>query len=129
MEIIEINPQEKKYTTVKSEYIKAKIRDSNWKDKFRRNYIDDLIELEENVLYGWRGWAHCLYVGALKDQYKREYNIIFKELKPKEYEQKVEAEKQRELESQEYWENVRKESKVKEERQRREWLEAGGTEQ
>jgi hypothetical protein len=129
MEFIEINPQEKAYTAVKSEFIKAKIKDSNWNDKFRRNYIDDLIKLEDYALYGAHGWANALYLHGLKDSYKREYDIIFKELKPKEYEQQVEKKKQRELESQEYWENVLKESKVKEERQRREWLEAGGTEQ
>ena len=129
MEIFKINPQEKSYTAVKSEFIKANIRGSNWNDRIRKNYIDSLIELEEYVLHGARGWADALYMGALKDQYKREYDIIFKELRPEKYEQLAKEEEQRELKRQKEREKERKEFVVKEERQRKKWLDAGGTEQ
>ena len=128
MEIIKINPHEKPYTSVNSEFIKTEIRSSNWNDRIRRDYIDSLLELEEYVLHGARGCANALYMGGLKDQYKREYDIIFKELRPEEYERLAKEEERRELERQEEDEKERKEFKDKEERQRREWLEAGGTE-
>lgn len=118
------------YTEVKSEFIKAKIRGSDWNDKFRKNYINDLIELENHVLHKrGSGFAHALYIGGLKDYYKREYDIIFKELAPKEYERLIEEKKQRELKRNEEDEQRRKELKAKKEQLRKEWLEVGGTEQ
>jgi hypothetical protein len=116
------------YNTVRSEFIKAKIRGSNWNDPFRRRYIDRLIQLEEYVLHGAWGWSHAMYMSHLTRQYKREYDIIFKELKPEEYEQRIREEEQRESKSKGKDEQWLKEFKAKEESMRREWLEAGGHE-
>jgi hypothetical protein len=127
MEVTKMALEAKKYTSVKSEYIKAKIQVSNWSDKFRRNYIDDLIELENYVLYGPTGWAHAMLLRNLEDHYQREYEKIFRELKPKVHQRQKEQKKQQELESKQYWKTVKEENRALEERQRRNWLEAAGS--
>jgi hypothetical protein len=118
--------QEKKYTAVKSEYIKTKIIGTNWNNKSRRNYLNILIELEDYVLNGAGGWAHAIYIGSLRDHYREEYDKIFKELKPEAYQQQKEQESQAKLESEQFWEKWAKENRAIEERQRKDWLEAGG---
>jgi len=66
---------------------------------------------------------------GLKNEHQREYDIIHKELDPQRYKQQVEEEKQRELESEKYGRKMREEAQVLKERQRRDWLEAGGIEE
>ncbi len=111
------------YSKVKSKFIKNKIKERNWKSK---DYIDDLIYLEEYIsgeIYGLGGnWK----AASMKSEYKKEYDAIFKELKPKDFKQYIKQER-REAERE------RKENEKFEKREQREhreakkdWIKAGG---
>ncbi|MEM2099092.1 MAG: hypothetical protein QXU99_05025 [Candidatus Bathyarchaeia archaeon] len=114
------------YTNVKSQFIKSKIQGANWKWTAYRNYIDKLITIENYVLHGATGFAHALYMHQLKEQYKTEYEIIFHELKPKEYKHFKEEERKRQLKHREEEAKRQKQLAKKEEHLRRQWLKAGG---
>ena len=117
------------YAAAKSTLVKNLIRGANWNDKVRRKYVDDLIRIERYVLTGPTGFADALYAGVLKAKYSRESMIIFRELKPKDYERIMkEAERERKK-SREEAERLTKELKIEEDHLKKEWLEMGGTEQ
>ncbi len=46
---------------------------------------EDKEQHEDYVLHEAGGWANALYMHRLKEQYKRKYEIIFKELTAKKY--------------------------------------------
>lgn len=116
------------YAAAKSELVKNLIRGASWKDRVRREYVDDLIRIERYVLTGPTGFADALYAGMLKAKYSRESMIIFRELKPNEYERFMKEAERRRKKSKEEDERVAKERKIEEEHLKREWLEMGGTE-
>jgi hypothetical protein len=49
------------YAGAKSELVKNLIRGVSWKDKTRREYVDDLIRLERYILTGPTGFADALF--------------------------------------------------------------------
>jgi hypothetical protein len=117
-----------RYTKAKSELVRNLIRGASWKDRVHREYVDDLIEIERYVLTGPTGFADALRAGMLKAKYSRESMIIFKELKPEEYERFIKEDKRRRRKIREKTERLARERKIEEERLRREWLKMGGTE-
>lgn len=111
------------YDGVKSEFIKKKIKGRKWSG---RGYIDDLIHLENYIINGPNGFSGAMHFNLLKSENKKQYEAIFKELKPKEFEKYIERKKKEEEESRkqhELWEirNGEKERRLKEE-----WIKAGG---
>lgn len=116
------------YTGAKSDLVKNLIRGASWKDKTRREYVDDLIRLERYILTGPTGFADALFAAMLKEKYSRETMIIFKELKAEEYEKFTKEAEQRREKSKEEAERLVKENKIKEERLKKDWLKMGGTE-
>jgi hypothetical protein len=116
------------YTEAKSEFVKNLIRGASWSDKTRRKCIDDLLIIERYVLTGPSGFADALRSGMLKEKYKPEAMLIFKELKPKEYDKfTMEAKKECKKSIKEA-ERLAKEHKIEEEHKKKEWLKMGGTE-
>jgi len=105
-----------------------KIKGTSWENEARRRYIDDLITLEKFILEGHKGFASGMLYSALQKKYKREWKIIFKELKPEQFKRLKEEERLRKEEFQKKMEGLRKEQKEREEHLKREWLEMGGTE-
>lgn len=90
---------------MKSQFIKKLIEGTSWKNEARRRYIDDLITLEKFILEGPKGFASGILYGALQEKYKREWEIIYKELKPEQFKRLKKK-----------IEHVRKELKEREER-------------
>jgi len=116
------------YKEAKSQFIKKLIKGTSWRNKARIRYIDDLITLEKFILEGPKGFASGMLYGALQEKYKREWEIIYKELKPEQFKRLMEEERLKEEEFQKKMEQLRKELKEREERLKREWHEMGGTE-
>ena len=76
----------KPYKAVKSEFIKEKIRETDFNDEEGRKYIHALIWLEKMVLPGRAaGWPTGMALNGIKDEYRKEYNIIKRELKPEKF--------------------------------------------
>ena len=105
-----------KYTKIKSEFIKKKIKETRFED---RTYIDDLIFLEQVILEEIDpkeiGWLGNMKLHGLKKRYYGEFAEIYMELNSKEWKklqerdkkeivkeilrlQKLDEEKERELE-------------------------------
>lgn len=117
-----------RYAAAKSELVRNLIRGASWKDRVRREHVDDLIEIERYVLTGPTGFADALRAGMLKAKYTRESMIIFEELKPEEYKRFIEEDEQRRRKIREETERLARERQIEEERLKKEWLEMGGTE-
>lgn len=115
----------KRYDKIKSKFIKEQIRKSKWKD---REYIEDLLFLEEAVLYPNRKWGYggSMHLYGLKQSYRKEYHAIFKELDPKGFKKYVASEK----EEREKEKKIKREGKIAEKEllaeEKRDWLKAGG---
>jgi hypothetical protein len=88
-----------KYTCVKSNYVRLKIRETTWQDS---GYIDDLVTLEHFVLERPHSFAEGMLYGKLRNEYSKEWEGIYKELKPKQLESILTREqREKELEERE----------------------------
>ena len=114
-----------KYNSVKSEFIKDKIKKTKFED---RDYIDDLILLEKVIIGKIKnlGWLGHMKLYGLQSKYKKEYKTIFKELNPKGYAKELAFEK-KEIEKEKREEKeLEKEMKREEEKERESWMRVGG---
>lgn len=79
----------KPYKAVKSEFIREKIRKTDFDDEEGRKYIHALIWLEKMVLPGRAaGYPTGMALNGIRDEYRKEYNIISRELKPEKHKRK-----------------------------------------
>lgn len=79
----------KPYKAVKSEYIREKIRETDFDDEEGRKYVHALIWLEKMVLPGRSaGWPTGMALNGIKEDYRKEYKIIERELKPEKQKRK-----------------------------------------
>ena len=112
----------KAYTAVRSKYLRDLIRQTRWDATKGRKYIDDLIILEDCILrppsdyYGLNGY------GKLRARYRKEFEIICRELRPEELKNQLNRDKQKEKDHEEFM------KKLEQEKQgiRNNWIEAGG---
>ena len=74
------------YLNVKSQFIRKLIKNTSWRDKRSRVYIDNLILLERFIMNGPKSILEAMYYNVLKNKYREEWEIIYIELKPEEYE-------------------------------------------
>ena len=112
-----------KYTNIKSKFLKEKIKKSNWENKKEREKIDDLIFIEDYIL----GKVNLRGGGSRKlYNYSEEYKKMLKELKPKEFAKinKQEAKENSKEKREEM--KLKKEEKLIEEKNKKDWIEAGG---
>jgi len=116
------------YREVKSEFIKSLIKGTSWNNKGRRKYINELIALERCILDGPRGFASAMRYHSLKRKYRKEWEAIYRELKPEEFERLMQREREEERKRRQEEERRRRKEQEKMERLKREWLEMGGGE-
>ncbi len=111
------------YKEIKSKFIKEKIKRTRWKD---RKYIDNLIKIEKLALGKNFGLVTGYIEINLREDYPKEWEIIYKEVNPKGYEKMIKREKEEkereEKEQKEFEEECRKEQ----EQLKKEWKEMGG---
>ena len=101
-----------KYTNIKSKLIKEKLKKADWKKG--RDYIDNLVFLENSITGKIYGLGANIKLGNLRNKYKKEYYEIFKELKPKEFKEYIKREmKEREKDRMETEKFEREERKEK----------------
>jgi len=108
-----------KYSNIKSNYIKEKMKNAKFEDK---EFIEDLMFLEKGITQPIAGMAGNLKFFGLKSRYSQEYLELLKELAPNEV-NKYEKEQQREEE------RIRKSKeqyRMEKEKEKRDWLKAGG---
>ena len=110
------------YTQVQSTYIRNLIHQTSWNAEKVRKYIDELITLEHYILHGIRGYISGMGYSHLKERYRREWEIIYTELRPVEFKIELEKEKERER----YLEEQTRKQAEGEEEMRKDWIEAGG---
>ncbi|MCL5101758.1 MAG: hypothetical protein M1544_00145 [Candidatus Marsarchaeota archaeon] len=115
-----------KYSSVKSQYIRDKIKESSWSRD--RKYVDDLILLERYIAEGPKGFADALHYSSIKQTYRKEYAELMKEFKPEEFERQLAKEKKSIEESERQSALLRKEIEERERQLHNEWLEMGGRE-
>lgn len=112
------------YKNIKSEFIKNKIKKTPWE---AREYIDDLIKIEERALgKGGGGLASGYITVHLKKTYPKEWEIIYKELNPAAYKHQREREEKSNKEWEEMVQRQEKERIERLEKARKEWIEMGG---
>ncbi len=109
------------YKNVKSEFIKNLIKERGLKGKGGRGYIHDLLRLEEYILNGPRGFASGMHYHILKGKYRREWEAIYRELKPKEFEEIMQREREEERKRKQEKERRRREEIIRQ--LKKEWLE------
>ncbi len=106
---------------MKSEFIKNLIKERGLKGKGGRGYIHDLLRLEEYILNGPRGFASGMHYHILKGKYRREWEAIYRELKPKEFEEIMQREREEERKRKQEKERRRREEIIRQ--LKKEWLE------
>ena len=113
---------------VKSLFIRNLIKDHNYYNYVFRDYVYDLIRLEEFIMCGGpNSFSSSMVFHSLKSSYRFEYEVLLKELKPGEYEEylysiKEEKEKNNLLEVA----RCRKDKEIKE-RDIKQWKLLGGS--
>ncbi len=118
----------KAYTAVRSQYLRDLIRHTKWHATKVREYIDDLIMLEEHILRrpGLLKGFDALYAGInysrLTRTYRREFETLCRELNPKELKKELKLEEASRTMRKEFTEQRKEEAKQK----RKDWIEAGG---
>ena len=115
---------ERKYTRIRSEFVRAKLRKSRWRD---HAYPDDLMQLEELSLTirrikGAERFYAGLRLSALRVRYGREYHAILRQLDPAGYL----AALKREEKHREYLAAFKRRKKLEDKTALEEWLRAGG---
>ena len=108
-----------KYSNIKSNYIKEKIKNAKFEDK---EYIEDLIFLEKGITQPIAGMAGNLKFFGLKSKYHQEYSELLKELAPEE-EDKYQKDHKKE---EERTRKLKEEFKREQEQEKRDWIKAGG---
>lgn len=105
----------------KSEYLKKKLKQTNWKD---RGDMYALLELEKHILENFQvhGYAHSLKLSSLKSEYDKEYGELLKELHPYRYSCYLAEKKAMKDAGAEY----EKEEKEREKKEKKAWIKAGG---
>jgi len=115
-----------RYTCAKSKFIKDLIKGMAWSDTKKREYIETLIDLEDVILNGTRSFGVGMWYNAMVGRYKKEWEAIYSELKPKEFREllKQEAEKQKLV----IWEREQaaKKRRKEEAMDKEDWAKAGG---
>ncbi len=111
---------------VKSKFVRNLIRGRRFSDRRQRKYIEDLILLERFIASGIHGmWAGQVY-NTLKTKYRKEWEAVYKELKPKEFVKELARERQEERwRKSEAAKEKKKEGKERE-AWKRHWLRFGG---
>ncbi|MBS3093965.1 hypothetical protein J4456_05290 [Candidatus Pacearchaeota archaeon] len=114
-----------KYTNIKSNFLKEKIKNINWKNKDEREKIDGLIFVENIILGKERlSWASSFKWNALKNT--KELKTIYRELKPEEFAQIKKDEVKEAAEEKRKESKLEEEERLEEERDRKDWVKAGG---
>ena len=108
----------KKYSNLRSNYIKKLIKGLSWK---RHEYIDDLIQLY-NFSKPPVGWVANMGFAMLWGKYQNEYLELLKENSVERHERELQRIKQQEEELNKFKEKLRKEQ----EESKRDWLNVGG---
>jgi len=108
-----------KYTNVKSNYIKEKIKNAKFEDK---DYIEDLMFLEKGITRPLAGMAGNLKFFGLKSRYSEEYLELLKELAP----DKVDKYQKDQKKEEDRTRKLKEEFKREQEKEKSDWIKAGG---
>ena len=111
---------------VESKFIKNLIKGRSFSDKRYRKYISDLALMEHFIVNGVDSWGGGMLYGSLENKYRKEWKTIYKELKPKEFEQILADEKKNEQEWKRMETERDREERRREQAWKREWLVVGG---
>ncbi len=111
------------YTNIKSELIKEAIKNTPWK---KRQYIEDLIFLENSILHGVRGMGSNIRLHCLSSQYEKEYLKLFKELKPPIYKEVLEITRKEKSETRKINRKIREEEALELKQDKESWKKMGG---
>lgn len=113
---------------IKSEYIKNKVQGHSFKNTKYRNYIQDLVFLEQVIMEGAGGFGGAMRFHGLEFTYEKDYEEIYKELKPDEYKKYMKEKKLKRLKEKrdrKKWKKREQQELVDEEKW---WISYGGTE-
>lgn len=108
------------YKGIKSEFVRNKIKGAKWNSKGQ--YIADLVALEQFVLKGPQSCNGAMCYESLKREYKQEFKKISNELDPKVWKEHI----KRKREQKEYEKKCIESLEKREEKAKKEWVEAGG---
>ena len=112
------------YSKVKSKFIREKIKERKWESW---DYIDGLIRIERLVLGEYFGWGTGYIIHSCKADYPKEWDIIYRELKPKEFKKLRECEKKEEKRERKENEEFEKQEQRERRELKKDWIKAGGT--
>jgi len=111
------------YTNIKSNYIKQKIKETSWEN---RKYIRMLKLIEKYITVGVVGAGSGYMIHDFKNKHPEDYEAIWKELKPEEYERIKQAEKESKEKERKLEIERQEELKQLEKEEREDWIAAGG---
>ena len=109
----------KKFTEIKSSYIKGKLAKTNWDN---RSYIEDLISLREQIINHPNSFLGSLAFSSRKNKYQEEYLELCKEVSHEMYEKEITRLENEKSEREKDEGN----QKIKIAELKKDWLEAGG---
>lgn len=113
------------YKQIRSKFIKEKIKGLEWNKK-NKEYIDNLVFIEEYILEKVGGMGCAYRIHSLKDDYKKEYESICKELDPKEFKRMKKEEAREKKEEVKINKKLKQEEQKESQKARKEWVEMGG---
>jgi hypothetical protein len=112
-----------KYTEIKSNFIKEKIKKTKWKDS---DYIDDLLKIEYYVLGGESGRFTPYLVERLEKDHPKEFKAIRLELDPSYRARRSKEEDREKAKEKREQARMEREWQKEDERDRKDWIKAGG---
>ena len=111
------------YTKVKSEFIKKEIKKTRWG---KREYINDLIEIEKFAKGEMYGLMTGIRRSALKGEYPKEWKKIWLEINPTQYKKDIEWEEKERKKEEEEEMKFQEEEKKELIKEKASWKKAGG---
>lgn len=114
------------YKDIKSQYIIGKIKERSFSNEKDRRYINELCFLEKSITEGIPGLGGNIELDLLKHLHREEYEIIYKELDPKEFKRYLKTDKEERLLSARIRKTWEKKRKKKLEEDEKDWISLGG---
>lgn len=108
---------------IRSNFVESRIKKTKWK---KRQYIYDLMDIEELALGRDFGRVHFYMVSDRKRKYPTEWKKIWLELNPKRYKEDLVKEKREAERERKEEERLKREEKEELKQEKQDWIKIGG---
>ena len=110
----------------KTKYIISRIKGKSFGNTRHREYIDDLIDIEDILVNGCPNKSYAMTLSVLKERHPRAFKAILKEIDPKRYKKWLQLEEKEKRQDRKEMERYEKMEEKEDQKQKKIWIELGG---